>query len=59
MLRCRSGTATWLETSRRVAARVGDNAIVLNQDGIDVAAMEREPARQFQAIIVAGNRVYP
>jgi hypothetical protein len=36
-----------------------DNAIVLNQNGIDVAAMEREHARQFQAIIIAGNRVYP
>jgi hypothetical protein len=52
-------TATWLETSRRLAARVGDNAIVLNQDGIDFAAMESEPAQQFQAIILPGNRIYP
>jgi hypothetical protein len=48
-------TATWLETSRRLAARVGDNAIVLNQDGIDFAAMESEHAQQLQAIIVPGD----
>jgi hypothetical protein len=35
--------------------RVGDNAIVLNQDGIDYAAMESEHAKQLQAIIVPGD----
>ena len=35
--------------------RVGDNAIVLNHDGIDFVAMESEHAKQPQAIIVPGD----
>jgi hypothetical protein len=61
-----SAVCRWrLETSRRLVTRVGDNAIVLNQDGIDFAAMESEHAKQLQAIIVpsAGradrHRAYP
>jgi hypothetical protein len=49
------GLAVGPETSRRLVTRVGDNAIVLNQDGIDYAAMESEHAKQLQAIIVPGD----
>jgi hypothetical protein len=49
------GLPVWPETSRRLVTRVGDNAIVLNQDGIDYAAMESEHAKQLQAIIVPGD----
>jgi hypothetical protein len=34
---------------------VGDNAIVLNQDGIDSAAVESEHAKQLRAIAVPGD----
>lgn len=32
--------AAWLQTSRRLLARVGDHALELNNDGIVFAAME-------------------
>ncbi len=35
-------TATWLDTSRRLLARVGAHALDLNDDGIDFATMERD-----------------
>ena len=50
-------TANWLETSRRLVTRVGDHAIVLNQDGIDFAAMERENTEKLRAIIGPSDRV--
>jgi uncharacterized protein YukE len=37
-------TASWLETSRRLLARVGEHALNLNNDGIGFAAMERDNA---------------
>jgi hypothetical protein len=43
-------TAIWLETSRRWVTRLGDHAIVLNQDGIDFAAMESEDAQKLRAL---------
>jgi hypothetical protein len=50
------GLPVGLQTSRWLVTRVGDNAIVLNQDGIDFAAMESEhAAKQLQAIIVPGD----
>jgi uncharacterized protein YukE len=35
-------TATWLDTSRRLLARVGAHALDLNDDGIEFATMERD-----------------
>jgi uncharacterized protein YukE len=41
-----SRTACWLETSRRLLARVGEHALDLNNDGIGFAAMERDNANR-------------
>lgn len=35
-------TATWLETSRGLLARVGAHALELNSDGMNFATMERD-----------------
>lgn len=41
-------TATWLETSRRLLARVGGHALDLNNDAIDFAAIERDNAEKLR-----------
>jgi uncharacterized protein YukE len=43
-------TATWLETSRGLLARVGAHALDLNNDGIDFAALERDNAKKLRAL---------
>ena len=40
----------WLETSRRLLSRVGDHALNLNNDGISVAALERENVEKLRAV---------
>jgi WXG100 family type VII secretion target len=44
--------ASWLETSRRLLAAVGEHALDLNNDGIGFAAMERDNADGYNS----GNR---
>jgi uncharacterized protein YukE len=43
-------TASWLESSRRLLARIGDHALNLNSDGIDLAAMERDNVEKSRAV---------
>jgi uncharacterized protein YukE len=42
--------AAWLETSRRLLARVGDHALDLNNDGINFAAIEQENAQKLRVV---------
>jgi hypothetical protein len=41
---------TWLHTSRRLLARVGDHALELNNDGIVFAAMETANAAALGSV---------
>jgi uncharacterized protein YukE len=41
---------TWLQTSRRLLARVGDHALELNSDGIVFAAMETTNAATLGSV---------
>jgi WXG100 family type VII secretion target len=43
-------TASWLETSRRLLARLGDHALNLNSDGIAFAAMEHDSVEQSRTV---------
>ena len=42
-------SATWLATSHRLLTRVGDHALDLNNDAIDIAAMERDNVAKLRA----------
>lgn len=50
-------TATWLETSRRLLARVGAHATKLHNDRIDFAAMERENAEKLRVVGPAAHGI--
>ncbi len=51
-------TASWLETSRRLLARVGDHALNLTNDSIDLAAMDHANVEKLRAVgdEAAGSR---
>jgi uncharacterized protein YukE len=42
-------TATWLDTSRGLLARLGAHALDLTNDGIDIATIERDNADKLRA----------
>jgi uncharacterized protein YukE len=42
-------TATWLETSRGLLARVGAHALDLTNDGIEFATLERDNVEKLRA----------
>jgi uncharacterized protein YukE len=48
-------TASWLETTRGLLARVGAHALDLTNDGIEYAALERENAENLRAAAAASD----
>ena len=45
-----TAAAQWLQASRRLIGRLGDHALDLTNDGIDLAAAENVRARKFGAL---------
>jgi uncharacterized protein YukE len=48
-------TASWLETTRGLLARVGAHALDLTNDGIEYAALERANAQNLRAAAAASD----